>query len=81
MSAAGTAKGARIVWLRTNNPDEWREAVRKALEQAGTRGVIGAAEILGVSSRNVQRWVAEDPSLKKKLNLPGRGRPPVKKAR
>ena len=59
--------------LRTLRPAGWRRVVRSALRAAGT--VAGAARVLGVDRRSLERWIAEVPALAEGIDLPGRGRP------
>jgi transcriptional regulator with PAS, ATPase and Fis domain len=56
--------------LRIARPDEWRQKVEKALEEADG-AVDKAAELLQVSTRTLTRWLAELPNVDRR----GPGRP------
>lgn len=70
--------------LRVLNRDRWLATLRKALEDAGGR-IPAAAKSLGMSVRQLSRWLAEDPTLPR--SKPGRpevdkpARKPAKKKR
>ena len=66
-----TALGA----MRVLNRDRWLATLRKALEDTGGR-IPAAAKALGVSVRQLSRWLAEDPTLPRSKP----GRPEVDKA-
>lgn len=48
--------------LKVADPVKWKATVRDALNKAGGR-IAAAAEALGVSGRQLSRWLAEDPDL------------------
>lgn len=62
---------SRLGALRVSNPDQWAKEVARAMKAA--RGNVGnAAESLGVSKRQLMRWLAELPEVPR--STPGRPR-------
>lgn len=66
-------QGPLLVALRRADPARWARAVRAALRSRGT--VAGAANVLAVERRTLQRWLAADESLSAGLAMAGPGRP------
>lgn len=54
-------------------PDAWCAAIRAAILRAGS--LRGAARALGVSARELGRWLARDPELAKGVVIRAPGRP------
>lgn len=59
--------GLALSGARRDDLPGWREAVVSALQQHPTLDL--AAEALGVSRRTLNRWLAQDPDLRKGASL------------
>ena len=62
MSKSKTIKAQRLCALAKAQHPEWKTAVREAL-MASHGNVAEASKALGVSTRQVWRWIKENPSL------------------
>lgn len=66
-----TSHARRLSALKVISPRDWGDELRLALKTAGS--IPGAASLLGIGRRTLERWLAETPVLRIGISLVAHG--------